>query len=56
MSIVTPHHEQLVKIVKGSRIGRVLRKLGFVTAEQVEAAYALQQGEKKGVLIGEILR
>jgi type IV pilus assembly protein PilB len=56
MSIVTPEHEKLVKIVKGSRIGRVLRKLGFVTAEQVEAAAALQQGEKKGVLLGQVLR
>ena len=47
--------EELLKAVKGSRIGRVLRKLGYVTREQVHEALQLQEGEQKGQRIGEIL-
>jgi type IV pilus assembly protein PilB len=53
MSIV--RDEDLLKNVKGSRIGRVLRKLGYVTREQVHEALQLQEGEHKGVMVGEIL-
>ena len=53
MSIVVD--EKLLKDVKGSRIGRVLRKLGYVTREQVHEALQLQEGERKGQRIGEIL-
>jgi len=47
--------EELLKAVKGSRIGRVLRKLGYVTREQVHEALQLQEGAQKGQRIGEIL-
>jgi len=47
--------DKLLKDVKGSRIGRVLRKLGFVTREQVHEALQLQEGAKKGMRVGEIL-
>ena len=53
MSIV--RDEELLKNVKGSRIGRVLRKLGYVTREQVHEALQLQEGAKKGMRVGEIL-
>ena len=53
MSIV--RDEELLKNVKGSRIGRVLRKLGYVTREQVHEALQLQEGAKKGQRVGEIL-
>jgi type IV pilus assembly protein PilB len=53
MSIV--RDEEILKAVKGSRIGRVLRKLGYVTREQVHEALQLQEGEYKGQRIGEIL-
>jgi len=41
--------------LKGRRFGRALTKLGKVTREQVHEALALQQGEKKGKKLGEIL-
>ncbi|MEY3026082.1 MAG: type pilus assembly protein PilB [Planctomycetota bacterium] len=53
MSIV--RDEDLLKNVKGSRIGRVFRKLGFVTREQVHEALKLQEGSEKGLRVGEIL-
>jgi|LauGreDrversion4_2_1035121.scaffolds.fasta_scaffold12483_2 type IV pilus assembly protein PilB len=53
MSIV--RDEELLKNVKGSRIGRVLRKLGYVTREQVHEALQLQEGAEKGLRVGEIL-
>ena len=51
----TVFDERILKDVKGSRIGRVLRKLGYVTREQVHEALQLQEGEHKGMRIGEIL-
>jgi type IV pilus assembly protein PilB len=53
MSIV--RDEDLLKNVKGSRIGRVFRKFGFVTREQVHEALKLQEGSEKGLRVGEIL-
>jgi type IV pilus assembly protein PilB len=55
MSMSMVRDEELLKAVKGSRIGRVLRKLGYVTREQVHEALQLQEGEHKGMRVGEIL-
>ena len=41
--------------LKGHRLGRVLRKLGGVTREQVHEALTVQKGEGKKRKIGEIL-
>ncbi|MFM7135356.1 MAG: GspE/PulE family protein, partial [Planctomycetota bacterium] len=40
--------------LKGSRIGRVLRKIGKITREQVEEVLRLQMESKKGELFGQI--
>ena len=55
MSMSMVRDEELLKAVKGSRIGRVLRKLGYVTREQFHEALQLQEGEHKGMRGGEIL-
>ncbi len=55
MTISTAHDPTLIKQVKDSHFGRVVRKLGYVTREQVHEALKLQEGEHKGTRIGEIL-
>jgi type IV pilus assembly protein PilB len=54
-SIISPEHEQLLAVLKGARIGRALRKLGYITREQAEEAAALQLESRKGELLGQIL-
>jgi len=54
-SIITTEQEQLLAILKGSRIGRALRKLGYITRDQAEEAAALQLESRKGELLGQIL-
>jgi len=54
-SIISPEQEQLVSILKGSRMGRALRKLGYITREQAEEAAAMQLDSRKGELLGQIL-
>jgi type IV pilus assembly protein PilB len=46
---------ELLASLKGTRIGRALRKIGKVTREQVHEALTLQQDAKKGMRVGEIL-
>ncbi len=53
--MATVRDEQLLKDVKGSRLGRVLRKLGYVTREQVHEALQLQESTRKGEQVGQIL-
>jgi type IV pilus assembly protein PilB len=55
MSIISTEQEQLLTILKGARIGRALRKLGYITREQAEEAAALQLEGRKGELLGQIL-
>jgi type IV pilus assembly protein PilB len=54
-SIISSEQEQLVSILKGSRMGRALRKLGYITREQAEEAAAMQLDSRKGELLGQIL-
>ena len=54
-SIITPEQEQLLSTLKGARIGRALRKLGYITREQAEEAAAMQLEGRKGELLGQIL-
>jgi type IV pilus assembly protein PilB len=55
MSIISTEQEQLLTILKGARIGRALRKLGYITREQAEEAAAMQLEARKGELLGQIL-